>query len=185
MTPDEAYTLAIRIKSLGLAYFPKSPQTLIELGTNLQPLRADQANDVVLILTQWSQWDVGKFSRAIAALRAADRSKPKEEKPEKPPHTAEQVAAAEHQAEAIPEDSQVYQEVCRQWVKTITEQFGEGHASRKSPLLEKNLRLRLITLILAGRLPTIDSEREPSRHSERHEKRIGNASQPRRNHPRR
>lgn len=176
MTPDEAYTLATRIKALGLSYFPKSPQTLVELGTALQPLRADQADDLVSIVAQWSQWDVGKFSRAIAALRATTRSQPREKQPEKPPPTAEELAAAELQAEAISRRSPVYQEVSRQWIQYITAQFGEGHSTSLSPFLDKNIRCRMTVLILAGKLPTIDSEH--------HEKRIGNASKPRRNNPR-
>jgi hypothetical protein len=188
MRPDEAYDLANRIKALGLAYFPKVPQTLIETGTALQPLRTTQGDELVQELSQWSQWDVGKFTRCVAAFKAAAKAQPKEETRRPPVSTPEQVEAAQHYADTLPEEHPVYQAVKLRWIRRITQMFGEGHTAAAPPLLDRNVRLQLLVLTLAGKLPTIHSESTrtvPEADTQRHAERTIHAGRPGGDDPRR
>ena len=179
MTGEEAYSVAARIKALGLSYFPRSPETLTELGKLIAPLNSDQGDDLIAALSQWSQWDMGKFSRCVAAFTST-RPRPAYEPEPPPPYTLDDVAQAERDSLTVPDTHPLYRKTSRQWVKAITEQFGAGHVSTVPPLLDKNVRIILAGLILAGKLkpmkppeesPNVPRTRKPGRPIQHHTRR--------------
>ena len=159
MTPETAYDYAKRVKAIGLAFFPREPESLANIGTEFVALTEDQGDKVIRAMSARSKWDPAEFTRLVASVRITRTTKPFERddhygrvlqwSQQLSVGTVQQISNdAGRAAATMPTDDPLYHKAEAQLRRNVTSVFGDDHRSLSPDYLEHNTRSQLAYMLL-------------------------------------